>query len=400
MLTVTRDPEVHLMDMVTSLREDGQGWTAIEFRFSQLLEHYRSDYQIKIAVNLIFDLLKSLQGNIYIFNDSTIMLLCRDMGEVLREKTVFQLRYLFMDDPLSYNADGQENENFCRIYSVAREYSDLLAFAKQRVAMLSKVVKDALRQPVAAGEAQAGALSSLLRNLNKVDMPSVLRRQPVCALLNGAGMKTVFEEVYVNIQHLRTQLQSDSDVFANRWLFKYLTQLLDVRMLDHMRSHVAERSVAAPFSINLNISTLLSRDFTEFDRALRPSAKMGVVIEVHAADVFDDIRGYQTAREVVHKLGYRVCLDGLTPMTFAQVDREILGFDLIKLLWDADGESDLSTRTNQKLSAAVRMFGANRVVLCRCDNRQAIEYGRALGISLFQGRYIDTQIFPNLLVVN
>jgi hypothetical protein len=30
--------------------------------------------------------------------------------------------------------------------------------------------------------------------------------------------------------------------------------------------------------------------------------------------------------------------------------------------------------------------------LCRCDTEQAIEYGRSVGISLFQGKQVDTMM--------
>jgi hypothetical protein len=48
----------------------------------------------------------------------------------------------------------------------------------------------------------------------------------------------------------------------------------------------------------------------------------------------------------------------------------------------------------------VKRCGANRVILTRCDNRQAVEYGQAFGISLFQGRYLDELIDPTRTVQN
>ncbi len=47
------------------------------------------------------------------------------------------------------------------------------------------------------------------------------------------------------------------------------------------------------------------------------------------------------------------------------------------------------------LIEAVQTTGTNRVILCRCDNRSAVEFGQALGISLFQGRYLDTFSNPD-----
>ncbi len=112
------------------------------------------------------------------------------------------------------------------------------------------------------------------------------------------------------------------------------------------------------------------------------------------------MEGFQVARKEVQKKGYRVCLDGLTTESFVQVNREKLGVDLLKLQWNADITSDLQSFENRELAAAVRSCGNNRVILCRCDNASAIEYGQALGISLFQGRHIDKLVAPNARVEN
>jgi hypothetical protein len=44
---------------------------------------------------------------------------------------------------------------------------------------------------------------------------------------------------------------------------------------------------------------------------------------------------------------------------------------------------------------AISRFGHNRVILCRCDSSQAVNYGLAAGINLFQGRFIDNMLNPH-----
>lgn len=390
MQIVTKDAEVRLVDQVTSLREEGGVWKAIEFRFSRLLEHYRSDYQIKIATNLIQDLLKALTGNIYIYPDSTIILVCKGISEVFVEKVIFQLRYLFMDDPLSYHSDGSENEEFCVILDSTKDYPELLKLAKLRVAMLSKVVRYKLSDNPA--ELNATNLSHVERSLIRADIGQVLRRQPVCAIV-GNNSKRVFNELYVNIQHLRSLMQIEVDLLSSRWLFKYLTQILDQRMLGYLRDNIP-RYFDGPASLNLNVQTLLSKQFTEFDAALKPSVKVSMVVEIQLTDALENMQAFLLAKDMLQKRGYRVCLDGHTNLTFTQVDRERLGFDLAKLQWNAELPDDIASAENQKLLAAIRQCGPTRVILCRCDSKRAVEYGQALGISLFQGRYIDKLLNP------
>src|SRR4051812_35776646 len=113
MFITTKDAEIKLVDTVQSLQEEGGDWLGVIFHFSRLLEHYKSDYQIKIAINLINDLLRAYQGGIFVCYDSTLFVVCRDVSDALLGKVIFQMRYLFMDDPLSYNSEGQENPEFC-----------------------------------------------------------------------------------------------------------------------------------------------------------------------------------------------------------------------------------------------------------------------------------------------
>jgi len=194
-------------------------------------------------------------------------------------------------------------------------------------------------------------------------------------------------------------LHSEVDFLSNRWLFKYLTRILDERMLYHIGRNQS-RYLDVPISLNLNVETLLSEGFAEFDAALKPQAKVSIVIEIPVIDIFADMAAFVMARTEIQKLGYRVCLDGLTTASFTSINREKLGLDLIKVQWNADLPRGADMLQNTQLAEAVRLTGSNRIILCRCDNKNAVEFGHSLGISLFQGRYLDGLLNPEAKVVN
>ncbi len=424
MRVISREPEAHLVELLQVAENAPQGWQVIAFHFAKLLEHYRSEYQIKIATNLMNDLLGDRDGAIYLCEDSTIFVMVRNFPRQLTEKMIFQLRYLFMDDPLSYTAEGDENPDFSTVYDIESQWQDFMAQIKRRMIARVRQVKGIPVPPgkAAAAEAQLGERTSaaakadtperdLLRpftasqlaaietDMREVDLTPTIRRQPICAALPEAPVRTVFDEMYINITHLRQSMGIDIDILSNRWLFKYLTQRLDERMLDAIQRNPV-RYLTTPVSLNLNIPTLLSTRFTEFDAAIKSSSKVSIVVELQIADVFADMSAFLLAKDTMHKLGYRVCLDGVTELSLPQIDRHRLGFDLIKLIWNSDVEQDASSAKNVKLAEAVRQCGNNRVILTRCDNKQAVDYGQALGITLFQGRYLDGLINPKSNVKN
>lgn len=417
MRVVDREPEAHLIELLQLIEENAQGWQVIAFHFSKLLEHYRSEYQIKIATNLMNDLLGDRDGAIYLCEDSTIFVMVQNFPRTLAEKMIFQLRYLFMDDPLSYTAEGDENPAFSTNYAMDSQWQEFMSLCKRRLVMRVRAAQNSsiprAAAAVAAGEPPppprekkevlraftASNLAAIEADMKDVDLSTTIRRQPICAALPETPVRSVFDEMYINISHLRQSMGIEVDLLSNRWLFKYLTQILDERMLDTIQRNPI-RYLSTPISLNLNIPTLLSTRFTEFDAAIKPSAKVSIVIELQIADVFADMSAFLLAKDTVHKLGYRVCLDGVSELSLPQIDRQRLGFDLVKLIWNSDSERDIKSAKNQKLAEAVRQCGNNRVILTRCDNKQAVEYGQALGITLFQGRYLDGLVNPKAVVKN
>lgn len=414
MLTYFREAETRLVDAMNGLAEDASSWRGVNFRFDQLLEQYRSEYQVQIAVNLLNDLLSAHQGGVYVCTDRSIILLCRNVTRNKLEKAIFQLRYLFMDDPLAYDVNGDENPNFCRVYDLGVDFAEFYQHCRKKLAQSSQGEKkpDALFTGTAVRDMQTEAAPAQPRNaftpsrlvhvehdLYKADLSRVFRRQPVCAVTGDMNVRKVFDEYYIHISHLRQMLHSDADFFSNRWLFRYLTQILDERMLD-MLMLTPMRYFDMPLSLNFNIETLLSQKFREFDSTIKLIIKVPVVVEIQIGDVFSDISGFTAARNVLEKLGYKICLDGVTGFSLNQIDRERLGVDLIKMQWNADLAADANKVENRPLKRAIDNCGQGRVILCRCDSKQAVSYGQAMGISLFQGRYLDRILDPNQKVEN
>lgn len=406
-----KNSELKLMETLSALEEPA-GWHAVHFHLGQLMEEYKSEYQFNIAVNLIHDLLKGYDGGIFLLEDQSIITLCFGLERSIHNKIIFQLRYLYMDDPLSYSEDGKENPHFSTTYDLRTEWNEFWSLCSRRMAVSARSKPAApeqepdvperennLRRPrPSKSRLSAQSLARVERDLMYADLSRAVRRQAICASLPGIPMRHVLDELYINIAHLRQVLRSEVDFLSNRWLFKYLTQMLDQRMVEFIRAN--PRYLDQPVSINLNVETLMSPWFAEFDAQLKPATKVSMVIEVPVIDVFANMEIFLVAKRQVQQQGYRVCLDGLTTHSFTQIDREKLGVDLMKLQWNADQESELGSLENRDLAASVRSCGTNRVILCRCDSKTAIDYGHAMGISLFQGRYIDGVINPNAKLEN
>lgn len=410
MITVIREAEGRLADTANGIAGEAEGWRAICFYFDQLTEQYRSDYQIHIAVNLLGDLLAAHSGGVFLCADSTIVLLCRNVTKGQLDRAMFQLRYLFMDDPLAYNANGDENPAFCRVFDLGVEYAEFYQFCRKKLAQSKHLEQQVERaaKPIANYEGVGAPpakiftptrLAHVEHDLNKADLSRVLRRQPVCAVTASYDVRKLFDEYYIHIAHLKKMLRTDADFFSNRWLFRYLTQLLDDRMLALISINPL-RYLESPVSLNLNVETILSKRFAEFDASIRHLIKSSLVVEINFGDAFYDIAGFMEAKSLLQKQGYKVCLDGLTTQSIMQINRDRLGFELLKLQWNGTIKYDPESEDGIALMRAIKNCGQHRVILCHCDTQQAVAYGLMMGINLFQGRFLDRVLNPSQTIEN
>jgi EAL domain-containing protein (putative c-di-GMP-specific phosphodiesterase class I) len=156
-----------------------------------------------------------------------------------------------------------------------------------------------------------------------------------------------------------------------------------------MLSKSTDRSITGEISVNLNISTLLSPEFMAFDDAVIASMRGSIVIELQKVDIFSDLNDYMFARDFAKERGYRICIDGLTHETLPFVDREKLGADMVKLIWNSDIIDNVGPKRAKRL---IKRAGASKVIFCRCDEEAAVEFGQEIGVNMFQGRFIENLI--------
>jgi hypothetical protein len=62
----------------------------------------------------------------------------------------------------------------------------------------------------------------------------------------------------------------------------------------------------------------------------------------------------------------------------------------LKLNWTRDLAGWVGTSLGQELKNMIRERKRGRTILSRCDSEAAIQVGQQLGITLFQGRYVDS----------
>lgn len=383
--------EASFIDHLERIAKHKAGRFAVYAHLSRLLPRYRQPHHLRIATLTFNRLVRDAEGTVFRMSNGDIAVTCKEPKPDELKAPIARLTALFEDDPAVYGATD-DAAAFCEVFNLQNQHGTLLTRARALLDIQRSggdaQLGDSFDGVVELQPIEPAHLRALQTAISKADLSGMLRRQGVCILAPGQDPKPVFFELFTSIESLRKAVLPDINLHSNRWLFQDLTRHLDRRVIAFLaRSY--DRSMKQAFSINLNVTTLLSKEFLDFDEVLTVAMRRTIVVELHLMDVFADLDAFLFARRFLHDRGYRFCLDGMTYTALPLVDRQRLGVDFVKLIWDPTLKDYIESDKGHALRDAVESVGQGRLILARCDTRLAIETGRKLGVLLYQGHLID-----------
>lgn len=395
--------ESKLLEELRGLEPSARKRGVVRLHLSRLQEDNRQEDDLLSAETSFDELTRTRSAWLYRLRNTDLMIVYEQIENDAVEEAVLKLLKLWSGDELMkrFRTDPRKNR-LSSWFDMATDYDKLLAFAERQAATLGGrrkktlqeliEAKDAMRQKSDRGHPLTPPeLARVEEALSRVDLSSHTRRQPVCAFVDGDQPEIVFTEVFVSIGDLRETLMPNTDMTANPWLFQRLTQTLDLRVLAQLARRDDRTLVTEGFSMNLNVGTIMSEEFLAFDADSNPSTHEAI-LELRLEDIFSDPTGFAFARDFLYERGYRICIDGLTLDTFPYADPKRLGVTYGKLSWSTELSGLMGTAREEELKTMILMRKRGRTILSRCDSEAAIQVGRQLGISMFQGHYIDSLV--------
>jgi len=387
-----------LLDYIRRLEKHKGGRRAVHLHLSGLRAFNRREQHIRAAANGFEPLIQALQGQLFVLGNSDLFFIFKAESQPHVETEVQKIRFLFSDDPMMDEHGGRAR--FATWYDVEQDFNHILHLVQGMVDLDDRPAPEAsgrmdtraaLKARQERGEARTPeVLARVEQALTRADLSNLVRRQFICTLTRKLVPEPQFSELFISIADLRETLLPGVNLLSNRWLFQHLTETLDRRMLS-MLAKTDRITISGDISVNLNVGTLLSNEFLTFDDNITASRRGAMVIELQLVDIFADLGAYQFAREFVQEKGYRICLDGVTHETIELIDRDRLGVDMIKIFWHPE-IVDAGEAMHGRIRHLVDSSGESRIVLCRVDNREAVDFGQMVGVNLFQGRYVENLI--------
>ena len=391
-----------ILDYLMRMEKDLDNYKALCIFIHKLQSQKIRSMQRQELIETFENVIKKSGGEIFgLPNDDMVVIFNKKAHDEILACLV-KVRFMFHDDAFLQNAFDLENAKFVQFFELGNGADEFKSLIKSNTVESGNEASGLIGGGT-KGKSSVGAafmsgprklrreltpamLAKVQKALSMTDFSSLIRRQSVCAVIGKSPPQMLFDEVFVSIADLRDMLLPDVDLTANPWLFQHLTETLDKRVLVSISRH-DDGSLTNNFSINLNVSTILSDEFLEFDDNINASMRSSIVLELQLVDIFSDVKAFMLAKTFAQYRGYKICIDGITVDKLKYIDRENLNSDLIKIIWHPSFMDVISE--DKHFTDYVNKAERARMILCRVDDPQAVEIGNSLGINLYQGRYIQ-----------
>lgn len=369
-----------LLTYVEQLADACAGYRAIHFHLSRLHRSHRADKHRHIAANILMQAVEQYSGRLFALRSGDIVIIGKDISGKAIDDTIDTLRYLFNDDPLSQ--PGAE-ARFCSIFDLESGFDAFHALVQQMCDAAAQPSDKAARRSPKQAEPR---IDELLEAIGRIDLSQMVKRQSIWAIYPGQKPRPKFDELFVSIDRLRATIAPDVDFAKDPQAFQYLTRWLDRHMLTRLAWE--QFGIVRPISININLSTLHSPEFLKFDNERASGWRGRTILEIQLGDMWSDLAAYLAIADQVKQRGYLRCLDGVTYQAFPCINFNRLKVDLVKMIWD-DALLQLDEGALRTLYQAMTECGTRRIVFTRCGRAEALQFGRAMGVRLFQGWHLD-----------
>lgn len=368
--------EKYLLTALDRVAKNALGYAVLYINISKLKPKNRHPEFVKIIAMLFESIIGAAKGSMYILSNGDIAILSKNITPSEIDEAVKKLRAGLAADPVL----SHDSRDFALVYSFPRDFFSFYGKIEKMVQENKEAETEELpvKEPIEAED-----MDKIISTLDDIDMAELVKRQSVMRVHNNE-FTDLMQEFFVAVKDLSLYFGDNKDLVANRWLFQYLTQVLDKKTLAAFASaEITEWP--EKISLNLNLSSVFSKEFVEFAKNFLKPAQQ-IIVEVQMMDILNNLNLYHEVKDILHKGGHKLLIDSLNPASLSMLNLDKLVPDMIKIFWEPLLVYDTD---NQSLKNAVEYMKPENVILAKCDGSEAMRWGLSYGLNTFQGPYID-----------
>jgi EAL domain-containing protein (putative c-di-GMP-specific phosphodiesterase class I) len=242
-----------------------------------------------------------------------------------------------------------------------------------------------LQTEAARGPLTAWSTGQIEKLLGTIDVYRYMRRQPVCER-NAAGLWTpIFDECFIGFEALRLEHFPKLEMDTTSHLFLALCQALDQHLLAQFADN-PDRLGGRQLFLNLSVSSITRGGFARFASVVPHAKRDTIGFELHRGDLFNDFAMTENALGILHREGFKISVDSVSPHVLPYVNLHLLDVDYIKINVSKDRYAQLN---DSRVIKAISLIPKEKIIFFRCDSENALMAGLTLGVKKFQGWLID-----------
>lgn len=290
-------------------------------------------------------------------------------------------------------AKGGDFSKFLLTYHMPKDYTPLrertnhyVEVARSAATLIDEAsASQALQSEAARGALTPWSVDQIGKLLAEIDLRRYGRTQPMYRQDADGHWKAFCEEYFISFEDLRRERFPKLDLITPEHLFLALCEILDQRLLGLLTDHpetIAGRAV----HLNLSVRTITSAPFVRFTHSIPHEKRKLIGFEIHRGDMFQDFTLTLSAIDVLHREGFSVAIDSVTPDMVDYLNLAALPVDYVKINVSKDRAAQLD---NPVVRSGLARIPSEKLIFFRCDNERALAAGQALGVRQFQGWLID-----------
>lgn len=419
-----------LVDFLRTIKRHPKGWNALHLHYSVLDRLHQQPINRRMVATAFSKLVQAYEGQIFWQSNFDLFFLVKDCPGIDLDAAIFDSQRALDDSPVikTILKNGKDRRLYDN-YDLAVDYDKFTALAESLQSLSEEEAAETskgegLREMVAQLDLEAAPkekpvpaapplekiskeilgydyflksektppmrsqqLSQLEQGLRNIEMDGLTNEQTACVIFGNSAPQPIFTEIFVSSDAVGKTLLPGYEITAHKWLFQHLTATFDIKLMQMLeKNRFLENKVR---SLNLHMSNILSPEFDRFIIAYKKQVAEPLILEINLSDLISDLTTYYEVHKKINALGCRICIDGMDIQAMSVLDRELLNVDFLKIYWNKNYPALLDGNKRKNILDTIQRQGPMRVILYHCEDERATDFGRELGIHIFQGFHVD-----------
>jgi EAL domain-containing protein (putative c-di-GMP-specific phosphodiesterase class I) len=297
---------------------------------------------------------------------------------------------------LPESTNAEDTGKFLLIFRLPADYTPLrerinhYIEVAQAAASLGASTPGQALKAAGAGPLTAWSVDQIEKLLSEIDLRRYVRTQPIYQYGADGGWKPLIEEYFVSFEDLKRERFPKLEIAAPEHLFLELCQALDRRLLADLTQRF-EGVAGRRIHLNLSVTSVMGPVFAQFCFGVPKNQRSLIGFELRRGDLLQDFTATLDAMMALHREGFKVAIDAVTPDLVNYLNLAAFEADYIKINVSKDRAGQLADPTIRK---GLAQIPKEKLIFFRCDSEKALAAGLELGVSLFQGWLIDDAARP------